>query len=576
MKKIFFIAVLWLNIFLGSSQIPIELSSSCGMIEDVKLHQDFKSLTTGCSFINLYERGYDNQFIPLSQFPTYTIHVNFIFLQKADGSGNFQENNSEHQLLLNDLINHMNNTYSYLTNPNDPNCYPGSNFVSDAKIVFDVNKIYIRDNYAWNNQHGDLCPESPWYLDYLDLQIVNNPDIRRGINVYFTEDSTLYTDLVVNQTTTSFNPTGASCSQFPSFTNFSRTSKVHIPNKFSKYWYMKNICPSIYNLPWDPSIRNWYLNEARGFAHELGHSLWLFHNCPYYNLNGCFYSIMYQGGSGARNYLPPSEIGRIHASMSLSNIRTFLNEDTYNPIPQIITSTYNWNSDIRLYQDIKINSGGDLKISCKLTLPNQSDIRVQTNGKLSIENAIISSITNTGWNGIVVENGGYLSIKNTSLTDYSVTVQSGGTLIISEDLLIANNCCIIVESGGFICIETGANITLQDGLSLIILKPGYIEGVNTNIIPNPGTCLSNLYSIPISGNGSINSFYQNTYVQNETISLDRYITGNNIFIGHAVTTLKPQGDVFINSGANVIIEALENITFDYGFELQLGTTLETK
>lgn len=81
-------------------------------------------------------------------------------------------------------------------------------------------------------------------------------------------------------------------------------------------------------------------------------------------------------------------------------------------------------------------------------------------------------------------------MKNASISDYSITVHSGGTLQISDDLILMNNCNITVESGGFICIETGTNITLQNGFSLIILRPGYLEGVNTNIIPNPETCIT--------------------------------------------------------------------------------------
>jgi hypothetical protein len=66
-----------------------------------------------------------------------------------------------------------------------------------------------------------------------------------------------------------------------------------------------------------------------------------------------------------------------------------------------------------------------------------------------------------------------------------------------------------------------------------------------------------------------------TYVQNEILSTSRYIGGNNIYIGYNVTSDKPIGNVKINNGANVVFDG-KNVTFDSGFECELGSTFEVK
>ena len=198
--------------------------------------------------------------------------------------------------------------------------------------------------------------------------------------------------------------------------------------------------------------------------------------------------------------------------------------------------------------------------TCKIN----SHFKLESNSIVEVKNNSV----------FVLESGSLLEIN----ADAKFVVKSGCTLQIKNgaNLLIAGSGRIEIENGGYICIENGANITLQDGLSVILLRTGYQLGVNTNVIPNPGTCISNLGTITFSGNGSINTFSQDTYVQNETITIDRYITGNNIFVGRAVTTSKPQGDVIINNGVKVVFEAIQNVNFEAGYEVKIGGSCETK
>jgi len=66
------------------------------------------------------------------------------------------------------------------------------------------------------------------------------------------------------------------------------------------------------------------------------------------------------------------------------------------------------------------------------------------------------------------------------------------------------------------------------------------------------------------------------YLQNETISGNRYIYGNYFYAGENVTTQKPQGPVVIQNGANVIFDAENDVSLEGGFEVLAGGYLEVK
>lgn len=518
-----------LSFFLNAQQVPNDLIPEfidynvCSSSTSSSIQQVISS--GNCTSISNDGHPYDSKFIPSSTQPILYVRTNFIFLQRADGTGNFQENNSEHQSLLNDFITKMNYTYSNMSNPNAQSCYTGSDFVPDARIQFIVNKIYMKDNYGWNNRHDNrgrtMCPEySDWYLNYLDNQIVANPNIPRGINIYFTEDSINYRNLIEVQDSLNYYGAPYACSQFPSYYDYNRTSKIHMPDVYSKYWFMKNIIPTRNNQPWDPVVRFWETDGVGStLAHEIGHSLWLGHESPYYGYATCFYTIMNPAGAAPHNYLPPSEIGRIYAALSLTNLRTFVPNDTYLGCKDISTVEV-WNN-MRLYQSLNITSTGQMTFPCNITMPYQANIQVS--GLLTIDNSNINSIQND-WGGITVKSGGLLVLNGTSISDYNITVEAGGSLIIKGSLVMSGNHAINVQSGGYLCVETGTTVQLTDYNSVIKIGEGSLNGVNPALSVS-SSCISNPSAIIPAGNGAIADFNQDVYIQNLTISASRYIGG---------------------------------------------------
>lgn len=371
--------------------------------------------------------------------------------------------------------------------------------------------------------------------------------------------------------------------------------------------------PSSYNLNADICILMLHYftgsRSSAGLAHELGHNLNLIHPfetsycnssdylsdiygatapglCPLINKAWEINPFLVNGdgitnnlmcyGPEASTYLSPMQVGIMHRSLSLTSARKYV-ADCYSSTPLVITKSETWDFDIRLYRDIVINSCGEITIGCRLLMPTSGKIIVNDQGKLEL-NGNISTNSSQSWQGIVVNNGGLLELSNTTISNYDITIKSGGTLAIPYNAYvnIANKCKIEIESGAYICIEEGANINLSDPLSAINLRNGYQVGINPSVILSSTNCTSDPSAAAVSGSGSINKFSSDLYLQNQIFTISDYLTGFNIFSGTNVTTSKPQGPVIIQNGANVVFDAEGDILLDEGFEVQTGSSFEAK
>jgi len=83
------------------------------------------------------------------------------------------------------------------------------------------------------------------------------------------------------------------------------------------------------------------------------------------------------------------------------------------------------------------------------------------------------------------------------------------------------------------------------------------------------------YNISVTKHNYIPYFYpQDIYIQNCTFTDDALVVGRNIFVGSNVTTSYPSGPVLIKNGVNVLFKPDQEITFDKGFEAEIGGTFE--
>lgn len=542
--------------------------------------------------INDITRGkeYAPFFIPNNNAPIMNVRINLIFIQKDDGTGNFQEDDIEHQALFDDIMNALNNKTFQLTYPGT-DCFTGaeSDIIPDIRIRFVDHRYYIKNSSLWNNNlfnNGiNLDPDPlfrPWYLVSIDdsLNTVWN-DTLKGINIYYTEDSTLYnrfweiSDLTDTMAYGNSNTSGA-CSMFPDYQDLHASSRIHMPCLYSKYWWMKNIVPQLYefNQPsWENVVRYWLVDgHAAGLLHEIGHSFYLLHPKDDYNYSyhsypfrDCWYSIMQPNGSSPRNFLPPQEIGLMYVSTMTTNLQQFVPYDTY-----LGSKTLNTSISLpcmRMYYSLLIGSSGNVIMPCDMTFSSQGYINIQNGGLLSINGASLQSNSNS-WSGITVQSGGALILSDVSINEYDIVVKNGGCLIINDDLTIVGDHSIKVENGGYICIENSASINLANEFSIITIAPNAILGC-----PDcSDNCIVSRSNLTNSGNGHFVTYEGTKYVQDTIITSYYLVTGDTVYAGFDVTMAEPVGDVIVENGGELRIKANETIVTK-DVEIKLGGTL---
>lgn len=260
----------------------------------------------------------ESYFIPEKSDSVRIIRLNFIFMQKNDGSGNFQQTDSAHQEFWDRVEVSLNNVYRHVRLNADSSCYTGKHaLVADARIGFEVHRLYVRNTYGWDNKGGNLCPSvRNWYLNPVHDSINALPGVEPAINVFFTEDAAAYRAIVLEKNCAdSIKFSLADCSMFPSRKRYQEL-KVHMPNEYTKFVWMRNCATEEYGEPWK-NVRNWAIwTVSKCLAHELGHSLGLVHN------NSCPDNLMHAGGF--EYFLSPDEIARIHKKLHTTSLRKYV------------------------------------------------------------------------------------------------------------------------------------------------------------------------------------------------------------------------------------------------------------
>jgi hypothetical protein len=121
-------------------------------------------------------------------------------------------------------------------------------------------------------------------------------------------------------------------------------------------------------------------------------------------------------------------------------------------------------------------------------------------------------------------------------------------------------------SGSKICVMDAAN----NGRTYFNVRPNVSSATFTNVPSDYLITVTKHNYIPFKSIPSV------IYIQNEDITLDKYVTATNILAGYSVTTSKPQGPVVIESGSSVTFDASNDVTIQYNFEVELGAELVIK
>lgn len=328
----------------------------------------------------------DNSYNPI------TIRANIIVLYRNDGTGNYDLMNKEQKDLLEDYLSYINNhVYADLKQLPDSNgCYTGKDFIPDAKIRFKFNILKVKNTYAWNyrnsgsnldeKKYSGFSPTENWYLKHLDDSISNAGDIPKGINVYLTGDGDKF-DRIDKDKGMSYDLGSGAAGQFPTDKKLTRSSQVHLPNRYLKYLWHRYKLSLDYKTTWEDT-RNWHIGDARSLAHEFGHNFGLSHSNEYHGSNKCKYSLMSQVSGDPTNYLQPTEIKKIHWNLTRSNLMQFVTEASHYGVSWLIEKDTLWDKPRRFYNDFEIAKDVTLTVSDSIILPPQSLIILNKNSKI--------------------------------------------------------------------------------------------------------------------------------------------------------------------------------------------------
>ncbi|MGB0931437.1 MAG: hypothetical protein ACPGVB_11705, partial [Chitinophagales bacterium] len=117
--------------------------------------------------------------------------------------------------------------------------------------------------------------------------------------------------------------------------------------------------------------------------------------------------------SAPRSGVRLQQLQEIQRILHTHNMRKYVNDCVFSPNPITVSVDETWNYDIKMYEDIVVESGATLTISCTVRMPDNARIIVERGAKLildggSITNACEPDPANniTGmWGGIQVWGG---------------------------------------------------------------------------------------------------------------------------------------------------------------------------
>ncbi len=247
------------------------------------------------------------------KFDTLELRVNFIIIQKSDGSGNFNAEDSLHNDYLNRSIKQLNDLYAfkYSLFP-DSTCLKNHNY-KDSGIRFKLNKIMeIQNDSLWDNdqdKNWSRCPNrKSWYLLNLQKQLDSIiPTSEQGINLYLTVSQSDIQKVYSRADTIEGDFSQIACSMFPS-SDSSDFSVIHYPNAYLKFLFMQQ-------FPYEWGIGTF----GRGLAHELGHSLGLSHTKSCNN-------IMDGAGTIKRKNLNDNQVEKARKNIQNTNLKKYLDK----------------------------------------------------------------------------------------------------------------------------------------------------------------------------------------------------------------------------------------------------------
>jgi hypothetical protein len=427
---------------------------------------------TSDTWINKYRTP--GHWIPDENTPIKTIMVNWIVCRDDNGQNGWQDVPEFHES-VSSLFDKVNLEYSTsLPKGYSLTCEPEYTHVEDTRIRFELNEVIFIDKTEFN-----LGCSATDILDYVFAQY---PDARNFLNHIFTQGDApcipgawgrynIYWEEDVSYVHT----WGSMWHEW--YADFFDHS-YHVIHEYAHAVGLHHV----YNAEYRCTSHYDFLDDVFGLCAEAGCNSCGSGNCDgnqvCYLRYDCFWqyntvNTPIMSAAYDIRYISPKSAGRMHRALSLYD-RTFkvnnkpmhkyVKEDHSYEIPLTITENETWDFAIKMYQDIIVEQGATLKISCDVKMPIDGKIIVKPGGKLIIDGGYVTSAHNKLWQGIEVwgnpnasqqedENGnyqqGYLELMNDATIENAQTAVAlrkegtwashGGGIVKAYDANFINN-----------------------------------------------------------------------------------------------------------------------------------------
>lgn len=366
---------------MANGQIPIIFECHQHMINEPQNLAISNSPT--CSYNDIHSNeSINDSYIPTPNSPIYTVRLNLHSMQEDDGSGNFQ-NNVADIAFLNQLINRVNELYS----DNQPPIWNGLQpdpYIVDSRIRFRIDEVYFHQDSE--NCHfkpyneGDKSSFFKHNFPYGDVFFNQyGEDIEHSLNVFFTELRDTIGTPYLHSSGNGFGLNGES---------------RNCLGLYSFYYHYSNNTGAFESL-------------AYTFAHELGHALGLMHTFQPDELSDTYHpdiggwcdcsidtncSNNMMGGSKKFEHLSPRQMGKMRRLMTNGWRAKMVDNCILNENENTINTNQIWNRPQLFSSDLIITDNAVITAQCKLYLPQNKKITVDSNSKLILDGSSVLNI----------------------------------------------------------------------------------------------------------------------------------------------------------------------------------------
>ena len=371
--------------------------------------------------INLLASSY----IPDSITPIVTIKVNVNVWRENDGTGSYWLDTPAFRDSLRMLFNYLN--YQFAVNQIYSDPVSNAEFILDTKVRFELDTVYYYNDSTLAHSFGS----TPFIL----YMIANYPERLNNFNYHLSLNEGIIGSTVAGSSS-GYNSINQSITSIRQYNQQNLWSfAIHMKHEFGHNFGLEHTYSgevTLINSPeflWDifgTQTQSWCNNQPSTNVcyHDKG---W---ECdPYDSTNTCTNAVM--GGTKDEGHFSALQCGRLHRALRVSTLRKYAYG--YSSIPLIISNNQMWDYNGKFYQDIIVDSGATLTISCTIEMVQNAKITIKPGGKLVLDGGVLTNAyVDSTWQGIRV-------LGNSSAGQLTLGAQ--GIVELKNGAVISNAVC---------------------------------------------------------------------------------------------------------------------------------------